>query len=210
MYRTRAPRSLVRKYNEGGPDAVSFSIDWPSGSSFKPVKADCVEYMNTIMASCDGNDPKNNPLDWKHGGYNQVGDERYNVNPMTQRYQAGVCAVHVHDQEDFSGVDGPGTSRSHTYYLTVDAKDANGTIIGGTNEQAVQAGQIGGTPYDYTGYYATLAITPEAQNGDYMQFTIGSQSWQTTDNTGVPRCQTCAWDGSYSLIGRDMDCFFNC
>ncbi len=202
--------SLVRKYNEGGPDAVSLSIDRPSGSSFKPKKADCVGHMTTVMDSCDGKDPKNNPMDWKHGGYNQVGYERYNINPMTERYKSGVCAVHVHEKEDFWGVDGPGTERHHSYHLTIDAKDADGKIIGGTNGQGVEAGQNGGSPYNYKGYYSTLAITPESQNDGYIQFTIGSQSWKTTDNNGVHRCETGGLDGSYTPLSRDMDCFFNC
>jgi len=123
--------SLVRKYNEGGPDAVSLSIDRPSGSSFKPKKADCVGHMTTVMDSCDGKDPENNPMNWKHGGYNQVGYERYNINPMTERYKSGVCAVHVHEKDDFWAVDGPGTERHHSYHLTIDAKDADGkTLVG--------------------------------------------------------------------------------
>lgn len=202
--------SLVRKYNEGSPDAVSLSIDWPSGSGFKPKKTDCVGYMTTVMDSCDAGDPKNNPLNWKHGGYNQVGDQRYNIAPMTERYKSGVCAVHVHEKEEYLGFDGPGTQRTHTYHLTVDAKDADGKIIGGTFGQAVAAGQNGGEPYTYNGYYNPLAITPESQNNDYVQFTIGTQKWATTDGSGVPRCETGGWDSDYSPLGRDMDCFFNC
>ncbi|KAL9127037.1 MAG: hypothetical protein Q9175_007814 [Cornicularia normoerica] len=202
--------SLVRNYTEGGPQAVSLSIDWPSGSSFKPKKADCIGYMTTIMDSCDRNDPQNNPMNWKHGGYNQVGDERYNVNPMTERYKSGVCAVHVHEKEYFSGRDGLDTERSHIFNLTVDAKDADGKIIGGTYGKEVEAGQKGRSPYKFEGYYSTLEITPEAQSNNYIQFTIGSQSWTTKDNKVIPRCQTGDWDGSYSPVSRDMDCFFNC
>ena len=201
--------SLVRRYNEGGPDAVELSIEWPSGSDFKPKKDDCVGFLTTVMDSCDGDDPDHNPLNWKHGGVNQVGEQQYHVIPLTERYKSGVCAVHVHEKEDFWGVDGPGTARSHSFHLTVDAKDADGKIIGGTDGEEVEAGQSGGNPYVYDGYYAPLKITPEAQ-GDYVQFAIGSQGWRTTDPEGVPRCETGDWDGDFSPVGRDMDCFFHC
>ncbi|CAF9921603.1 MAG: hypothetical protein HETSPECPRED_004594, partial [Heterodermia speciosa] len=54
--------SLVRSYNGGGLDAVTLSMDWPSGADFKPNKGDCVGFMTTVMESCEGNDPDQNPM----------------------------------------------------------------------------------------------------------------------------------------------------
>lgn len=198
--------SLVRSYNEGGPDAVTLSMDWPPGADFKPKKDFCVGFMSTVMDSCDGNDPVHNPLNWKHGGYNQVGDVRYNVIPTAERYKSGTCSMHVHEEEYFSGVDGPGTSRSHTFYLRVDTRDSDGQTVA-TVDNDVEAGDA--NPYNLVGYYNDLVMTPEAQ-GDYIQFALGDQYWRTTDEDGVPSCTVGGWDGDYSPVGRDMDCVFYC
>ncbi len=46
-----------------------------------------------------------------------------------------------------------------------------------------------------------LVITSEAQGHprDYVQFTIGGQSWTTNDpDTGTPRCNVGGWNSDYS------------
>lgn len=46
-----------------------------------------------------------------------------------------------------------------------------------------------------------LVITSEAQGNprDYIQFTIGGQSWKTSDpDTGTPRCNVGKWNSHYS------------
>ena len=201
--------SLVRKFNDGGPDQVTISIDWLS-ELFKPAMDSCVTSLTTVMDSCDGNDPTHNALNWKHGGHYRASDAQYNIFPTAQRYKAGVCSMHIHEKEDFLGVDGPGTERTHTFHLQDDAKDSVGNTFSGTGANAVEAGQGGGNPYKLVGYYDTLLVTPEAQGGDYIQFSIGQQSWTTKDGTGVPRCQVGDWDSDFTPIARDMDCFFNC
>lgn len=158
--------SIVRSYDEGGVDAVTLSMDWPSGADFKPKKDDCVGFMGTVMDSCDGNDPDHNPINWKHGGYNQVGDVRYNVVPTAERYKAGTCSMHVHEKEFFLGADWPGTSRSHTFYLRVDDKDCDDNTVA-TVDSDVEAGDA--NPYHLKGYYNDLKMTPEAQS-DYIKF----------------------------------------
>ena len=199
--------SLVRSYNSGGPDAVTLSMDWPSGADFRPNKDDCAGFMSTVMDSCDGNDPDHNPLNWKHGGYNQVGDVRYNVFPTAQRYKAGTCSMHVHEEEYFEGVDGPGTERTHTFYLRIDAKDADKNQVASVDND-VEAGDS--NSYHLQGYYNDLVMTPEAQGGNYIQFTLGDQSWKSSDGDGIPGCTVGGWDADYSPVGRDMDCSFRC
>ncbi|KAL8865655.1 MAG: hypothetical protein Q9174_006772, partial [Haloplaca sp. 1 TL-2023] len=177
--------SLVRNYHDGAYDAVTLSIDWPSGGSFKPKKDSCIAAMTTVMDSCDGNDPTRNPLNWKHGGSNQQGDAKYNIAPTTQRYKAGTCSMHVHEKEFFFGIDGPGTEREHTFYLRVEAKDADGKVVATVDNDA-EAGDA--NPYHLKGYYNDLVMTPEAR-GDYIQFVLGKQNWRTTDGSGVPSCK---------------------
>ena len=149
-------------------------------------------FMSAAMDSCDGKDPDHDLLNWKHGGYNQV---------------AGTCSMHVHEEDYFSGVNGPGTSRSHTYYLRVEAKDSADKTVATVDNDA-EAGDA--NPYHLKGFYNDLVMTPEAQGGDYIQFTIGDQSWRTTDGDGVPSCKVGGWDADYSPVGRDMDCVFHC
>ena len=134
----------------------------------------------------------------------------YNVNPAAQRYKPRIYSIHIHEKKDVFGIDGPGTERKHTFHLQDDAKDSVGTTFAGTGDNAVEAGKNGGDPYELQGYYETLFVTPEARDGDYIQFSIGQQSWTTKNGTGVPRCQVGGWDSSFTPIARDVDCFFNC
>ena len=128
--------SLVRKYNDDGPDQVTISIDWLS-QSYRPAMDSCVASLTTVMDSCDGNDPTHNPLNWKHGGHNQASDARYNIFPTAQRYKTGVCSMHIHEQEKFFGIDGPGTERKQTFYLQDNAKDSVGNTFAGTGANTV-------------------------------------------------------------------------
>ncbi|KAL8918373.1 MAG: hypothetical protein Q9208_007392 [Pyrenodesmia sp. 3 TL-2023] len=201
--------SLVRNYNDGGPDQVMLSMDWPSGSSFKPSKDECAKHMTTTADSCDGGDPGRNPLNWKHGGWTQVAEVRYNIFPTQQRYKTGTCSVHVHEKESFIGIDGPGTKRVFSFHLDVDAKDADGQRFAGT-EDGHAAGAGDGDPYVLYAYYEPMLMTPQAQGGDYIQFKLGDQSWTTATSDGTARCQLGDWDSDYSPVARDMDCFFLC
>jgi hypothetical protein len=197
--------SLTRNCNQGGPDQVTLSIDWPSGSTtFKPRKDECVGYITPVVDDCDG-DNAGNPMDWKHGGSNQMGDVRYDVFPTAERYLASICSMHVAEEDEFSSVDGPSMERHHTFHISVDAKDGKGKSFAGTGNNMVEAGA--GNPYRIKGFYAPLEITPEAQNS-YIQFTDGGQSWTTAKGDGIPRCQVGDWNGEYSPVTRNMDCFF--
>ena len=74
------------------------------------------------------------------------------------------------------------------------AGDRTGATIGGKDGQKLVAGVGGGDSYITIVYYAPLFITPEAQNGDYIQFTIAQVSWTTNEfvnkTSGLtPGCQ---------------------
>ena len=201
--------SIVRTYNNGGPDAVTISIDYGPDPAFKPNKDDCAGFLTTVMDSCDGNDPDHNPMNWKHGGNNMVSGVRYNVFPLTERYKAGICSMHITERMAFSGIDGPGTERNWRYHLGVDAKDASGTKIGGTGDNE-QVGAGDKNSYQLTAYYNTMFITPEAQGGNYIQFAIDTQAWTTQQTEGIPRCEVGGWDRNFTPMTRRMDCFFTC
>ena len=201
--------SIVRTYNQDGPDAVTISIDYSPDPAFKPKKDDCAGFLTTVMDSCDGNDPDHNPMNWKHGGNNMVNGVRYNVFPLTERYKAGVCSMHITERMAFSGIDGPGTKRNWRYHLAVDAKDSAGTKIGGTAENE-QVGAGDKNSYQLQAYYNTMFITPEAQGGNYIQFAIDKQAWTTEQTDGTPRCEVGGWDRDYTPMTRRMDCFFTC
>lgn len=205
--------SLRREYNGGSPDHIVLSMDWPQEIDFKPDANVCRDKMGVVMDSCDGNDP-NNPMNWKHGGTNTVDWTKYNVLPQTEKYKAGTCSYHVHEIEEWEGVDGPGTRRDWWFYLQVSIKDADGTEVGNTGGDHIEAGD--GNPLTVNGYYDGLVMTPEAR-GDYIQFALGDQRWQTgdkhetdTDKNVVPGCNVGGFDGDYSPAGRDMDCWVHC
>ena len=79
--------------------------------------------------------------------------------------------MHAHQEEFFSGVDAPGSSRTHTYYLRVDARDSADKTAA-TVDNDVKTGDA--SPYHLKGYYNDLVMTPEAR-GDYIQFALGDQ-----------------------------------
>ena len=136
-------------------------------------------------------------MNWKHGGESQVGIVKYSIVPQTDRYLAGLCGIHINEEYSWSGRDGPGTSRKHKFQILVDAKDTAGKIIGGTNGNQVWAGD--GSPYRLENlYYGTLEFTPEAREGNYIQFTLGDQSWRTNAPGPVAHCSVGDWDGDYS------------
>lgn len=68
--------------------------------------------------------------------------------------------------------------------------------MGGTNGERIVARN--GNPYILDAYYARLEMTPEAENGDYVQFKIGDQSWTTDIAGGVPRFNTGRWSRQWS------------
>jgi hypothetical protein len=120
---------------------------------------------------------------------------------------AGVCAFHLREFETWWGQDGPGVSRKYEFKLQVAAKDNSGTIVGGTGTQSVVAGD--GAPYRCKGFYEEIVMTPEAQGGDYIQFSIGSQSWTTKDSGTVPGCSVGGWDFPIPLHVSFL-CFEEC
>ncbi|KAG9238597.1 hypothetical protein BJ875DRAFT_367623, partial [Amylocarpus encephaloides] len=196
--------SLTRSYNS----ELQLGIDWPSGDPF-PGKDDCNKYLSSLNTDCDGNDPANT-FNWKHGGIYDIGNKiRYHVAPTKSKFIPGTCAFHLHEVEKFRGVDGPGTRRDHSFTVDVIAKDSKNNDLFKSGVKS--AGD--GAPYKMEGVYPqTLVFTPEAR-GDYIQFQYGDVGWQTRDekkDDSRAWCNVGRWDGVYSPVGRDMDCFFPC
>jgi len=221
--------STVRTYNGGSRYEVTLSMDWPSGKDItNNMEANCKQHMTSIMdgklarcpfsltkltmltwcPDCDGNDPQN-PLDWKHGGYNQVDAVRYNIIPtQDQGYTPGTCSFHLQEDEQWFGVDGPGTERHWNYEAELCLmKDGAGKEIGrlGFQRNSGDGDPVGegdGNSLSWaTKLPDKLIVTSEANGNpkDYVQFSIGSQRWNTNDpDIGTPRCNVGGWSGSYS------------
>lgn len=49
--------SITRSFNQGTMEEVSFTMTWPSGSTFKP-DGDCNNYMNLISSSMSAESPR--------------------------------------------------------------------------------------------------------------------------------------------------------
>lgn len=65
-------------YHRGTPDEQVFAVQLPPSASTRSqedVRSECLESMERIINSCDGNDPEN-PMNWKFGGQWQR-DENY-------------------------------------------------------------------------------------------------------------------------------------
>lgn len=126
---------------------------------------------------------------------------KYNIFPkIDQGYTPGVCSFHLQEDESWSGVDGPGTKRTWHYHLEQGLlKDGAGATIGTIDGDPVSAGD--GNPYHWNSKLPnSLDVTPEAQGNprDYVQFTIGTQTWKSPKGDGTPRCNTGDWSSHYS------------
>lgn len=130
-------------------------------------------------------------MNWKHGGKLVFGSMTYHIDIIATRYMAGRCSFHVTEYERWGGSDTSGSSRWWMFHVEVAALDGS------------QKKQIGGDrykQYDASNsyllgnvYYDTLVLTPEAQ-GDYIRFTVGTQSWTTSDS----QCQVGGYGSQYS------------
>ncbi|KAI1113551.1 SGNH hydrolase-type esterase domain-containing protein [Nemania sp. NC0429] len=212
--------SIARSYSIGERYGVRFGIDWPQLLDISDnMETHCVKNMSTIMDSCGGDAP-NNAMNWKRGGRLGAGWVNYNIVPtVDQGYTPGTCSFHLQQDESWTGVDGLGTQRKYTYFFErATMKDGAGKTIGtlgfapnGIDAAFISAGD--GHPLNFLSKLPDpLAMTPEARGNpkDYIQFTIGTQSWTTATTTGAARCDTGAWSWDYSPRNRIMDCFFNC
>ncbi|RWA05984.1 hypothetical protein EKO27_g9124 [Xylaria grammica] len=212
--------SISRTHNTDTRYEVRFGIDWPQGLDISDnMESNCINNMTAIMDSCGGNDP-GNPLNWKRGGRFGAGWVNYDIVPtVDQGYTPGTCSFHLGEHEQWKGTDGPGTQRTYTYFLELGTmKDGAGKTIGtlgfapnGRDPAFIEAGDDHSLFWD-SNLPDQLVITPEAAGNprDYMQFTIGSQSWRTSTDTGDARCDTGAWSSGSSPRNRTMDCFFLC
>ncbi|KAI1274942.1 SGNH hydrolase-type esterase domain-containing protein [Xylaria sp. FL0933] len=212
--------SIIRNYNSGTRYEVRLSIDWPQLLDIsKDMEANCLRNMDIIMDGCDGGDPSN-PLDWKHGGTLAEGWVKYDIVPTSdQDYTPGECSIHLQENEQWKGIDGPGTEREFTYSIEqATMKDGAGKIIGklgfqpnGVDPAPVVAGDK--NPLSFSSNLPDLLVmTPEARGHprDYIQFTIGTQSWTTVMKEGSARCDLGDWTSDYSPRHRLMDCYFQC
>ncbi|KAI1329886.1 hypothetical protein F5Y16DRAFT_396994 [Xylariaceae sp. FL0255] len=208
--------SISRIYNGGSRYEVHLAIDWPQGVDISDNMEDnCISKMGLIMDSCDGNDPKN-PLDWKHGGHYGHGNVQYDIVPwVDQGYTPGQCSFHLQEDEYWYGLDGPGTERHWVYHIEhATMYDGAGAVIStlGFDDGAQSASDSHPLSWQ-TPLPDALVITPEAAGHprDYVQFSIGSQSWSTNDaDTAPSRCNVGGWNQNFSPDNRNMDCYFEC
>lgn len=198
--------AISRTYStndNAGPNAVTLSTGWAPGSGFKPDFNACFAAMNSIKDNCNGNDP-HNPLNHKWGG-SQDNVARYSITPQVARYQPGQCSIMLTETEYFTGDD-------VAYTVAVDAYDGDGVWVASSGG-AKRAGD--GNALTIYSYYAPLQITPEKRNDDYIQFTIGSTSFTSKDNSATKPKSFCAqtqqgWNSNDSGKSRVMSCYFPC
>ncbi|KAG9238746.1 hypothetical protein BJ875DRAFT_450238 [Amylocarpus encephaloides] len=200
--------SIARRYNPDTGEEVGLNMDWAPGLPFSLVESECVAHMSLVMNNCDGNNPQN-PMNWKHGGALQVGPVRYAIHVAAKRYFAGTCSLGLRQFEN--GLS-PTLPTKYTFKLRLEARDAKGRDVGGTGGEEAPAGDQ--HPYRLAGvYYDDLVITPEAafRSYDYVQFSLGGQSWRQDDAGVTPGCSS----GEYEKTGdsnweRDIVCTFHC
>lgn len=78
--------SFQRSYYIKTPEEISLSIDWAPGTTIDMDA--CETHMKALSDDCDGNDPTNNPMNWKGGGHQDVavgGTATYRITPIALR-----------------------------------------------------------------------------------------------------------------------------
>lgn len=123
-------------------------------------------------------------------------------------FQTGTCSIHVHQwRRNGLGGDPFSTPSKSPYSLEVTMYDNKGAI-GHVDRADASAGN---SLYFKSKLEDTLVVTPEEAGGEYIQFTLGTESWTSknkgdTDNSKAS-CKVGDWDEGYD---RQMDCSFNC
>ncbi|KAI0521843.1 SGNH hydrolase-type esterase domain-containing protein [Xylaria bambusicola] len=82
-------------YNKDSVNEVEFSVANQKDSSQGPMDApDCFDrFQKTVIDGCDGNDPINNPHNYKFGGTFTSGDWTYTMTPLSKQVNEVSCDV---------------------------------------------------------------------------------------------------------------------
>lgn len=136
-------------------------------------------------------------MNWKYGGFNQVGPVKYNVVPNTARYVPGICSMHVHEYETWDSINGNVGEHDSKYQVTVNPKDGSGNAIFDTTGDQWASDSV---PYVLNAYYDSLIFTPESQGGDYIQFQLGDQHWSTDQASNTAKCDVGGWNKALKPI----------
>lgn len=187
------------------PDTLQFGVVVDNNAPL-PDKTECIKQMTLILNGCDGNSPEN-PLNWKHGGANQVQYLRYTITPEKKKYRHGTCHMHIKEDVKMNG-GGRATLPPETR-IRVDIEDSKGNHIGDTGGKSLLFDQNKAAAVD--GLYGQLEFTRGRKADDYIEVKIGANVWKTNDPESKDRkCNVGGWDSSSQQKGRDMDCWFPC
>ena len=102
------------------------------------------------------------------------------ASPTPAPYATGTCSLHVDEYQDCA-------DDASNLYAVVTIYDNNKDVIGQTPTNATYAGAPinAGDPYDMTSKLADPLVVVGEHANDYIQFTLGSQSW-TSRTTQAP------------------------
>jgi len=113
--------------------------------------------------------------------------------PPPPPYATGKCSLHLSQTRSDSTGGAPygDSSKAPDFFVTIDIFDNNKANIGHHDSAAAGAGNS----LSVTGKLAdSMVITPE-NRGDYIQFTLGAQSWASSDGG---KCTVGNWDPAQS------------
>ena len=145
----------------------------------------------TYCAGCDVNASKN-PLNWKYGGTNGVGDILYHINPSVDRgFTPGNCTIHLQEDESYSGVNTPGGARHWHYHLeNLMLWDGAGTKRDTYPGVTAEVGDR--NPFSWNTTLPDLLVMTPERTRNYIQFALGRQGWISSDTKDkkYPYCST--------------------
>ncbi|KAJ7653050.1 pectate lyase superfamily protein-domain-containing protein [Mycena rosella] len=113
-------------------------------------------------------------------------------------FKEGTCTMHIHQY--FNENAGGGTfgdpQYSATYSVEVTMYDDGATHKIGFQSRL-------DAPYNMVSKFDNLFVVTPVEDGDYIQFTLGDQTWRNDDGS----CSVGGWDHG---ADRQMDCGFTC
>ncbi|KAL9627685.1 MAG: hypothetical protein Q9204_006399 [Flavoplaca sp. TL-2023a] len=213
------PDGILEKYQNGDDKGSSLALmaslnvepacqDYPNKGKLNFF--DCSSNFGSAMNDCD-----TNTVDEKYGGVKTADCISYTIHAIKETTSSDspkpnperTCSLHLAQRSSYRDESGndvfanPDAPVDYTVEVTIyDGTGNDKKQIGHSDEK--EAGDGNPLKVKTDGVEGELEITPEKQN-DYVQFTLGGQSWKSSDKGS---CGVGGWDPRESIPSVSFLC----